>query len=478
MPDISDIFVSELVPGAIPIWPVNAGGLSVFGEARGSFAAQWITESGFRAESGKLLLIPGGDGGLSGVLLGLGTAPDPFVFGACVEALPPGVYYLAEGDAFSADFGPRAGELAALGWGLGAYHFDRYVKPREVLWPRFVLPDGVNGVEIGAQVKAAHLVRDLINTPAVDMGPAELEEAARSLAESFSAQLKVVYSDDLLAQGYPLIHAVGRASDRPPRLLDLRWALDNEMAAAPRVTLVGKGVCFDSGGLNLKPGNSMALMKKDMGGAAHVLGLAQLIMEMRLPVRLRVLIPAVENSIGGNAFRPGDVLDSRKGLSVEIGNTDAEGRLVLADALAEADTESPDLLIDFATLTGAARTALGPDLPPYYCHSDVFADEVSACAVQEHDPLWRLPLWPRYDDWLKSPIADVNHVSDGAFAGSITAALFLNRFVEKSAEYVHLDIYGWNPDERPAHPKGGAAQGLRAIYALLKGRYGAAGDKE
>jgi leucyl aminopeptidase len=314
------------------------------------------------------------------------------------------------------------------------------------------------------------LTRDLVNTPANDMGPAELEAAARALARPHGAKVRSIVGDALLKQNFPLIHAVGRAADagRAPRLIELRWG----KAGDPKVTLVGKGVCFDTGGLDLKPENAMLMMKKDMGGAATVLALAHMVMDARLKVSLRVLIPAVENSVSGNAFRPLDVYPSRKGLNVEIGNTDAEGRLVLADALALADEDKPDLLIDMGTLTGAARVALGPELPPFYTDDEALAAEVARCAASENDPLWRMPLWRRYDRNLDSKVADLNNVASGGMAGSIICALFLKRFVSAAKSWLHFDIYAWTPAARPGRPEGGECQAARAVFALLKQRYG------
>jgi leucyl aminopeptidase len=357
---------------------------------------------------------------------------------------------------------------AVFAFALGTYRFTRYSgSARE--WPRLVLPKGVDGEEESRLARATFLARDLINTPAGDMSPADLAAAAKEVAAAHEASFSVIEGVDLLTENYPMVHAVGRAAAVAPRLIDMRWGREE----APKVTLVGKGVCFDTGGLDLKPSSAILLMKKDMGGAACTLALAQALMEAKLDIRLRLLIPAVENSVSGDAFRPGDILKSRKGLTVEIGNTDAEGRLVLADALAEADSEAPDLIIDMATLTGAARTALGPDLPPFYTDDDALADEIAVSAEAMSDPLWRMPLWKPYDGWLESKIADVNHVSDGPFAGSITAALFLRRFIEKAQAHVHFDIYGWAPKAKPGRPVGGEAQGIRALYHLLKRRYGA-----
>jgi leucyl aminopeptidase len=322
--------------------------------------------------------------------------------------------------------------------------------------------------EITRMADAATLARDLINTPANDMGPEELEQAARALAEKYGAGFISIVGDELLAGNFPLIHAVGMASARAPRLIEFTWGDPKH----PKVALVGKGVCFDTGGLDLKPSSGMLIMKKDMGGAANVLALAQMIMDAKLKVRLRVLIPAVENAVAGNAFRPLDIFKSRKGVSVEIGNTDAEGRLVLADALALADEEKPDLLIDLGTLTGAARVALGPDLPPFYTDDEALAADVARHARAENDPLWRMPLWMPYDKWLDSKTADLNNAPGGAFAGSITCALFLKRFVEHAKSWLHVDIYGWTPTAKPARPEGGECQAARAIYKLLSERYG------
>lgn len=456
-----DIFIHSKDVAATPVWLLRAADTAHWCETHAGPGAAWVATSGFKGEAGKVLLLPDGSGGLSGVLLGLGDGSDPFVTGALPAVLPMGDYRLAgeiHGDA----------EKAAFGFALGTYRFTRYSGSARD-WPRLVLPEGVDGEEVSRLARADFLVRDLINTPAGDMSPADLAAAASSVAEAQGASLSVIEGEALLAENYPMVHAVGRAAAVAPRLVDMRWG----RADAPKVTLVGKGVCFDTGGLDLKPSSAMLLMKKDMGGAACVLALAQMLMEARLDIRLRVLIPAVENSVSGNAFRPGDVLPSRKGITVEIGNTDAEGRLVLADALIEADSETPDLVIDMATLTGAARTALGPDLPPFYTDDEALAAELATSAEAMADPLWRMPLWKPYDAWLESKIADVNHVSDGPFAGSITAALFLRRFVEKAKAYVHFDIYGWAPKPRPGRPVGGEAQGIRALYHLIKRRYGA-----
>ncbi len=456
-----DIFITRKDAAATPVWLVRSGETDAWCATHAGPGAAWVATSGFKGEAGKVLLLPDGSGSLAGVLLGIGDGSDPFVAGVLPAALPVGDYRLA---------GEKHGDVAkaVLGYALGTYRFTRYSgAPRE--WPRLVLPESVDGEEASRLARAVFLVRDLINTPAADMSPADLAAAAEKVATAHDARFRVIEGKSLLDENYPMIHAVGRAAGVAPRLIDMSWG----RADAPKVTLVGKGVCFDTGGLDLKPSSAMLLMKKDMGGAACVLALAQMLMEAKLDIRLRLLIPAVENSVSGNAFRPGDVLPSRKGITVEIGNTDAEGRLVLADALAEADGESPDLLIDMATLTGAARTALGPDLPPFYTDDEGLAAEIAIASEAMADPLWRMPLWKPYDGWLESKIADVNHVSDGPFAGSITAALFLRRFVEKAKAHVHFDIYGWVPKAKPGRPVGGEAQGIRALYHLLQRRYGA-----
>lgn len=437
-------------------WPVVRDGLAPL--ARGFAQAQ-----GFEARPGQHVLLPDAAGALAAVLLGVDPAGprrrDPFAPGRLATTLPAGDYVLA------GDIG-EAG-LAALGWLLTAYRFERYRKPRPAA-ARLALPEGVDGDELANLAEASALARDLVNTSAADLGPAEIEAAVRALGETYGAEVSSTVGDDLLAANFPMIHAVGRASPRAPRLVELRWGREGD----PKLTLVGKGVAFDTGGLNLKTDAGMLLMKKDMGGAAAAIAAARMIMQAKLKVRLRLLVPAVENAVSGSSFRPGDVLQSRKGLTVEIGNTDAEGRLILADALALADEEAPELLIDYATLTGAARVALGPDLPPFYTHDDGLAAEIARLSAAVNDPVWRMPLWPPYDGMLDSKIADLNNVSGGAFAGSVTAALFLNRFVEKSHSYAHFDIYGWNPSTKPGRPEGGECQAARLTYALAKQLYG------
>jgi leucyl aminopeptidase len=419
----------------------------------------WAKAQAFEAKSGSLLMVSGASGGLEAVYAGaLRGEDDPFILGAISSRLPEGVYAFAKA--------PAQAALVALGWMLELYKYDPF-RPQTARLVRLVTPKGVTRGEVIALANASFMVRDLINTPANLLGPAELEAAARKVAKGHGAKLKVISGTEL-AKGFPLIQAVGGASSRAPRLIDFTWG----RADAAKVTLVGKGVVFDTGGLDIKPSSNMLLMKKDMGGAANVLGLASLVMAAKLKVRLRVLIPAVENAISGPAFRPGDVFKSRKGLTVEIGNTDAEGRLILADALALAEEEEPALLIDMATLTGAARVALGPDLPPFFSDDDGLATDLLKYAAAANDPLWRLPLWRPYDSMIETPIADLNNAGASGFAGAITAALFLRHFAERAKAHLHVDIFGWTPAAKSGRPKGGEQQGMRALFALLKARYG------
>ncbi|WP_181832584.1 leucyl aminopeptidase family protein [Bosea caraganae] len=449
-------------PAAIPVHIVSKSGWPALAERLAPEAGRFAKAQGFAARPGQHLVLPDAAGAISAVLLGVEPAGsrwrDPFAPGRLAAVLPAGDYTLT-GEIDDAG-------LAALGWLLQAYRFERYRK-RPAALARLVVPEGVAGEELSILAESVALARDLVNTPANDLGPSEIEAAIRQLGQDCGATVVSIVGDDLIARNFPMIHAVGRASSRAPRLVDLVWG----DPAHPKVTLVGKGVAFDTGGLNLKPDASMLLMKKDMGGAAAAIAAARMIMRAKLPVRLRLLVPAVENAVSGSAFRPGDVLASRKGISVEIGNTDAEGRLILADALALADEEVPELLIDYATLTGAARVALGPQLPPFYTHDEGLASEIARLGRAVNDPVWRLPLWPPYDDMLESKVADVNHVSGGSFAGSVTAALFLNRFVEKTQSYAHFDIYAWNPSARPGRPEGGECQAARLTYALVKQLY-------
>jgi leucyl aminopeptidase len=420
-------------------------------------SADWLRATGFTASIGAIAALPNADGSIQAVYVGLGAKGQTrvrFGIAAAAEKLPAGTYVL------DTILTGRALEEASLGLLLSLYQYDRY-KAAPAQDRAFVAPAGIDVVRIEALAAGECLTRDLINTPASDMGPDELAEAAQTLATQHGATMVIIQGDDLLAQNFPLIHTVGRASPRKPRLIDMSWG-----QSGPKLTLVGKGVCFDTGGLNLKPGASMGLMKKDMGGAATVLGLAHMIMALKVPLQLRVLIPAVENSVDGSAFRPGDVLNSRKGLTVEINNTDAEGRLVLADALALADEGKPDHIISMATLTGAARVAVGPDIAPFFTTDDAMARALPQAAAEVADPVWQMPFHDPYEAMIEPQIADLDNAPSGGFAGAITAALFLRRFVTDTP-YTHFDIYGWNPTAAPARPKGGVGMGARSILAAL-----------
>jgi leucyl aminopeptidase len=419
--------------------------------------------AGFEPKAGRHLLLPAVDGGLAGALFALEPGDEPnkdlFLPGALSGLLPTGAYRFANG--------PHDSKLAALALALGCYRFTRYRK-QEAKDIKLELPGNVDGEDLSRIVEGVCLARDLINTPANDMGPPELEDAARALASRHGATAHSVVGEDLLKENFPLIHAVGRAAARAPRLIDITWGEPTH----PKITLIGKGVCFDTGGLDIKPESGMLNMKKDMGGAACMLALAHMLMDRGSRIRLRVLIPAVENAISGAAFRPRDVYRSRKGLTVEIGNTDAEGRLILADAIALADEEQPELIADMATLTGAARVALGTEVPPFYTDDEALAAALARCAANENDPLWRMPLWRPYDQLLESKVADVNNVSSSNFGGSITAALFLRRFVSAAKAWLHCDIFAWNQTSKPGRPEGAECQAARALYALLVSRYG------
>ncbi len=448
----------HLVAGAakaIPLTPLHAGALETWLAKAPKPVARWVETVRFKGKPGTHALLPHANGGLDRVLVGVREGADIWSYGGLPSALPAGVYRL------DPEPGAHPADAAALGWALGAYAFTRYKTPRRD-FARLAWPGTCDRAHIERTARAVFLVRDLVNTPAGDMGPAELADAAKAVAKEFGAEIKIIVGDALLKANYPLVHAVGRASSRPPRLIDLRWG-----RRGPKVTLVGKGVCFDSGGLDIKSSQGMKQMKKDMGGGAHVLALAQMIMGARLPIRLRVLVPAVENAISGNAMRPLDIVRSRKGITVEIGNTDAEGRLILCDALAEADSEQPDLLIDCATLTGAARVALGPDLPALFCNNDGLANRLLALGRSIGDPLWRLPLYRPYRRGLKTAIADISSTGEGVHAGAVMAALYLQEFVGDKTPWAHIDMLAANPRSRPGRPEGGEATGLRALYALV-----------
>jgi leucyl aminopeptidase len=461
---MSEVLIAEAPGEATPLFALTEGELSAFLSSQPPLVARLAQTAQFKAKAGQVLVVPGAEGEGDLALFGLGeaAAPDGMAFRALPARLPPGDYRLAAAPSGVAP------ERIALAWALGAYGFDRYrQKPAE---PRPRLVVGAGLAEAAAVARACALARDLVNTPPNDMGPVELEQAARDVAATYGATFQSVVGDDLLTSGYPAIHAVGRAADpgRASRMIEISWSGD---AGGPLIALVGKGVVFDTGGLDIKPSAGMRLMKKDMGGAAHALALAQMVMAAKLPVRLVLLLPVVENAISGDAMRPGDVLASRKGLSIEVGNTDAEGRLILADALTRACELEPDLTIDLATLTGAARVALGPQVIPFYTADDTLAEETARAAAEVGDPLWRMPLWAGYEDALDSDIADIKNDPDGwAQAGSVTAALFLQRFAPKTA-WMHLDVFAWNPRGRPGFPAGAEAQAIRALFAMLRARY-------
>ena len=462
---------------AIPIWLLREADVSAWRASRDAATQAWVDSHDFRGERHRVLVLPRADGGIAGVAAGLGPlhaidALSPWSVAGLPDRLPAGRYRFVSG--CGAEMPPSAADAAVLGWLLG--------------WARPAAQRGQIATAVGDKTARARLVppascdlparvretravawaRDLVNLPANLLGPAELAQTAASLAAEFGARCEVTVGEGLLSANYPMIHAVGRAAgralERAPRLIDLRWGDERH----PRVTLVGKGVCFDSGGLDIKPGSAMALMKKDMGGAAVALGLARVLMERGAPIRLRVLIPAVENAVGGDAYRPGDVLRSRRGLTVEVNNTDAEGRLVLADALCEACSELPSLLLDFATLTGAARTALGPELPAVFSNDSALLAAAQRCGDTVHDPAWPMPLWDGYDDELSSKVADLSNVAPSAFAGAVFGALFLRRFVTPGVRWAHFDLYAWNPRERPGRPLGGEAQCLRLADRLVR----------
>jgi leucyl aminopeptidase len=443
----------------IPLLPLDTGGLEDWKAAAPAAARKWVEASGFKAVPGQSCAVPDGDGGLRCWLFGREREGGLYQLAALPALLPEGVYRL------DGDWNRDQRLQASLGWGLASYRFERYKsngKPRPVL----VLEDDVER-DVRALCEAQHLVRDLVNTPTEHMGPADLADAVARQADAFAAEMTTVTGDDLLTRDFPAIHAVGRASSREPRLVEMNWG----EAGLPLVCLVGKGVCFDTGGLDLKSSAGMALMKKDMGGAALALALARLVMDQPLPVRLQLLIPAVENSVAGNAYRPGDVISTRKGLTVEIGNTDAEGRVVLADALAYACEHEPDLVIDFATLTGAARVALGADLPPLFSNRADVAQAIQQAGDAVEDPLWTMPLYQPYRKQIESPLADLNNSSKSSYGGCITAALFLESFVRPETPWVHIDTFAWNEANRPGRPMGGEALGLRAVFRYLQARY-------
>ncbi|GIL40327.1 leucyl aminopeptidase family protein [Roseiterribacter gracilis] len=446
----------EPIDDAIAIVAVRKSELAAWQQQQAEPIRAWVISCGFEAEAHAVLRLPGDK---PAVLIGLGDTIDRWSFAGLPQSLPEGVYRI------DGELTDEEATQAALGWALGSYRFTRYKKPsRDVA--QLIWPSKADRAQVARDAASMALVRDLINTPTNDLGPSQLADAAQAVAKEFGATCNVTVGDALLTENYPAVHAVGRAATNAPRLIDIAWG----NAAHPKITLVGKGVCFDTGGLDIKPSSGMLIMKKDMGGAAHALALGRMVMAAKLPVRLRVIIPAVENAIAGNAMRPLDVLQTRKGLTVEVGNTDAEGRLILSDALALACEDKPDLLIDFATLTGAARVALGPDLPAMFANDDALAAELENDARETGDPLWRLPLHSAYAKDLDSKIADLNNISSNGFAGAIYAALFMQRFVDPAVKWIHLDTYGWNSKARPGRPEGGEARNLFALYRLIARR--------
>ena len=454
---------------SLPLWLLYEDEIETWRSAQSGFTRQWLGEQHFKAERHRVVLLPDATGALSGAIGGLGKRQGDVSLwhsAGIAERLPARQFHLAQ------PWSAAEATQICLGFAYGGYRFDRY---RSVKHESAQLQPAQNAdlSYVSNAAEALRMARDWINTPAGDFGPVELSAAARQLALRHQAAFKEWVGEELLSENFPAIHAVGRAAHQAPRLIELRSAPAGS-DTWPCLTLVGKGVCFDSGGLDIKPSSGMALMKKDMGGAAVALGLAHLLMSAKARVRLRVLIPAVENAISGNAYRPGDVLPTRKGLSVEVGNTDAEGRLVLCDALAFADAERPDLIMDFATLTGAARVALGPELPALFGNDEAVIHDLARIAAAEHDPVWPMPLWSNYEDELSSKIADLNNVASSGFAGAIFGALFLKRFVTETPRWLHFDLYAWNPKDRPGRSVGGEAQVVRGAYRYLVQRYGIA----
>ena len=458
-----EAFAYRRTAGTVLITPVTKKGYGTWLQKQNALVRNGLRSARFTAKRKTHVLLPAAKGRTAHVVAGIDEEPDLWSLAHLPNILPPGIYALDD------TLEPSVATALTVGWGLGSYRFNRYLSEPQRDPAKLVVTKAVERNKAEAQVNAVWLLRDLINTPAADMGPPELAKVAKEMAGGFGAKTRIVRGQDL-KEAFPAIHAVGRAADKAPCLIDIIWGKPKH----PKVTVVGKGVCFDTGGLNLKPAQGMRWMKKDMGGAAVALGLAHLIMSAHLQVRLRVIIPAVENNVAGNAYRPGDILETRKGVSVEIGNTDAEGRLVLADGLALADEEAPELLIDCATLTGAARVALGADLPALFCDDTDFAQALVAAGDAVSDPLWRLPLWRPYRKLLDTTIADINNAGTGGMAGAITAALFLATFVDKAQTWAHLDLYGWNDTDRPGRPQGGEAMAMRALFEVISDRFGVA----
>ena len=457
-------FVTRASKTTLPIHTVTRDSFAKWRSSASKREADWVAASGFKGAAGKFVIIPGPKGEPASVLAGISAEPSPWDYAALSATLPKGTYHVAK------EPGKTLATQVALGWALGKYRFKRFHSTASDTADdaRLVWPTAADRADVESAASATFLARDLINTPASHMGPVELAASAKALANEHKAKIKITVGEALIKANYPMVHAVGRASSRPPRLIDITWGRAN----APKVSLVGKGVCFDTGGLDIKPAGGMLQMKKDMGGSATALGLAKMIMDAKLDVRLRVLIPAVENSVSGDAYRPQDVLTSRKGITVEVGDTDAEGRLVLADALWEASSDKPDLLLDFATLTGAQRVACGTDLPSFFCHDDRIADDLHKAGERVSDPVWRLPLFKAYRSELDSPVADICSVGKSRTGGAIHAALFLEEFVGENIPWIHVDFMGWTVSGKPGKPSGGEPQSMRAVFALIEQRFG------
>lgn len=462
---MSAYFTKQNSSDTVPIFVVPPKGLAAFKKSLQPHLRQWLDSLGFKAKPGSRALLPAKDGTLAAVITGIAETPDMWSIAHLPDLVPPGVYHVDTSFHAGLKAKPESIVPLAIGWGLACYKFDRFVKAAKE-WPTLHVP-GKYLAEAECMVAATHRARDLINSPTNILPPLALADEVKATGKKYGAKVSVIAGDDLLKKKYPAVHAVGRASHNPPCMIDLIWGNPSH----PKVTLVGKGVCFDSGGLDIKNAANMKLMKKDMGGAAAMLALAEVIMGEKLPVRLRLMIPAVENSISGDAYRPLDVINTRKGLTVEIGDTDAEGRVVLCDPLAEADTEKPDLLIDAATLTGAARVALGTDIPAFFTDDDALAGSLYGASKQTDDPLWRLPMYMPYDDMIASKVADLSNVADSGYAGAIIGALYLKHFVTQTKSWVHIDMMAWNVRNRPGRPVGGEAMAIRALHQVIRERY-------
>jgi leucyl aminopeptidase len=452
-------FLNKRQAKSLPIIPMTADKLGGWLKKQDKIVQNWVTHNNYTGNAGSLLGLTDAKGRITGYLFGIGKDSSIYTYAELPARLPAH----EDGYYIDADLKKIRATDVCLGWALGCYAFQTYKNGKKKKFASLIWPKDADRKAVETIAAAIFMARDLVNTPANDMGPAEIAAAARKIADDRKGvSFNVIVGEDLIKKNYPAIYAVGKGSPRAPRLIDMRWGDKKN----PAVTLVGKGVAFDTGGLDIKPSSAMALMKKDMGGAAHVLALAQIIIDMKLPVRLRVLIPAVENSTDGNSFRPGDILQTRKGVTVEVGDTDAEGRLILCDALTEACAEKPKMVIDFATLTGAARVALGPEIPALFCNDDKLADKLLTASKDREDPLWRLPLWPSYRDMLNSKIADTNNIG-GSFAGAITAALYMEKFIDPNVPWAHIDTFAWNASSRPGRPEGGEVLGIRAVLDVI-----------